>query len=610
MKIKLLKIHNYRSICDLEMECLSLTTLIGPNNHGKSNVLSALEFALSTSFKPIEQDFFFRRDSSDNQLWVEMTFDDITAQESVTFKRYILSDKCVCIRKTARILNGVIGTSYNGYIEQPGEEWLCADKANEYTKRDIIDKTPLKELVPIGGKLSRIDIEDAQQLYIDRHRDEITFSMTLEEGQLFGQKNIGGGILPDLYLIPAVRDLTDEIRVKTTTTFGRLLSRAVREMAERDPRFIEARKRLEEVVTSLNTRETEEGKSNQLAILEKAIEEDLRSWNVQVEIEVAAPEIERLFELGTDVHLNDGVKTSADRKGNGLQRALMFALLRAWAKALRAEKQTDGEVEVIPRKHSDSVIFAMEEPELFLHPHAQRRLASTLREIAETPEHQVFVCTHSTHFIDLEYYKEIAIITKTCPERGSCIRQCTSELFEGSNIEDRKKRFHMAQWINPDRGEMFFARRVVFVEGETEKVVLPYLAEKMGIFDPDVSIIDCGGKHNLSLYIAVAKAFRISYLVIHDEDPLPNPIPEGYNDNKLQEKQRTFELNKELVNLVKIPLGNLEMLSPEFETVSGVSKSQGDKKGKVLAALAYFENLDKENIPDRLKHIVTAAYGL
>ncbi|MDY6908919.1 MAG: hypothetical protein SWC40_03070 [Thermodesulfobacteriota bacterium] len=107
-----------------------------------------------------------------------------------------------------------------------------------------------------------------------------------------------------------------------------------------------------------------------MAALEKSIEEELFSWGVKVNIEVTPPELERLFELGTDVHLDDGVKTSADRKGHGLQRAMMFALLRAWAKALRSEKKPEGESDVAPRKQSDTVIFAMEESELFLHPHA------------------------------------------------------------------------------------------------------------------------------------------------------------------------------------------------------------------------------------------------
>ncbi|MDY6908918.1 MAG: hypothetical protein SWC40_03065 [Thermodesulfobacteriota bacterium] len=69
----------------------------------------------------------------------------------------------------------------------------------------------------------------------------------------------------------------------------------------------------------------------------------------------------------------------------------------------------------------------------------------------------MFLCTHSTYFVDLEHYKEVAVVTKDCAEKGSCVRQCTRDLFEGGDVKERKNRFHMAQWVNPDRGEMFFA---------------------------------------------------------------------------------------------------------------------------------------------------------
>jgi CRISPR-associated exonuclease Cas4 len=607
MRIKTVKIHNYRSIRDLEMNCMPHMILLGPNNHGKSNVLSALEFALSTSAKPIEEDIFLYRAENDNVFWVEMIFHELTNQEKNTFKRYVLSDGTVCIRKTARMVNETPEIIYNGYVEQTNIEWLQADKASDYLSRENISLTPLKALVPESGKLTKVNIEEVQQKYIEQHKNELSFTRTLENAPLLGQRNVAGGILPDFYLIPAVRDLTDEIKVKTTTNFGRLLNRAVSEMAERDPRFTEARERLAEVVRSLNARENE-GEGNRLAVLEESIEDELHSWRVKVNIEVTPPELERIFELGTNVQLDDGVKTAADRKGHGLQRALMFALLRTWAKVLREEKR-QGEEAVSPRRQSDTVIFAMEEPELFLHPQAQRKLAASLREIAETTDHQVFLCTHSTHFVDLENYKEIAIITKDYPERGSCVRQSMRELFVGEGIEDRKKRFHMAQWINPDRSEMFFARRVVLVEGETEKVILPYLAKKLDIHDPDVSIIDCGSKHNLPLYIEIVKAFEIPYLVIHDEDPLPSPIPVDWTKDKIQEKTNTFNLNKIIKELVESPLGQVEVLSKDFEDVSGVSKMQGHKKGKALAALDYFELIEPTKVPSRLVETIHAAYG-
>lgn len=609
MRLRKLTIENYRSISNVSLDGSPQVTLLGPNNHGKSNVLSALEFGLSTSAKPTEADFFAHRAQDDNELWVEMTFSNLTKQEKNTFKRYLLSDGAVCIRKTARLQNDSVDTSYNGWTEEPEDDWLRTENASNYTARDKVNDTPLRDLVPQSGRITKAQIEQAQQTYTAGHRAELSFTRTLEGGPLLGQKNVGGGVLPEFFLIPAVRDLTEEIKIKATTTFGRLMNRAVREMAERDKRFADARAKLEEVVSALNERGRDGERANELAILEKNIEQELRAWGVRVHIEVTPPEIEKLFELGTDVHLDDGVRTTADRKGHGLQRAMMFALLRSWASALRSARTPAGTDEISPRKQSDSMIFAMEEPELFLHPHAQRRLAASLREIANTAEHQVFLCTHSTHFVDLAHYKEVILISKEDPVAGSQVRQCTDELFSGEDVEDRKKRFHMAEWINPDRGEMFFARRVIFVEGETEKVLIPYVAERQGCVDLDVSIIDCGAKHNLPLYITIAKAFEIPYLVIHDEDPLPDPIPEEWNEEKRREKQRTFGLNEQIRALVAAPLGSVKMFSPDFERACGVSRSQGAKKGKALAAIEHFEQLPTQDVPEALLQIVAAVYG-
>lgn len=603
MRLCQVKIHNYRSVNDLTLDCGSLLVLLGPNNHGKSNVLSAIEFGLSTSIKPQSKDFFYHRDPSDSSLWVEMSFTELTAQERTTFKRYILSDDTVCIRKTAEIGDGGVDVSFNGWLDQPDQEWLRADRAGDYASREKVKATPLSDLVPQSGRVTKADIEAAQNLYIQDHESEINFTKTLEQGPLLGSRNVGGGVLPEFYIIPAVRDLTDEIKIKATTNFGRLMSRAVQEMAERDPRFVEAREQLKTVISSLNERDGES--KNELAALEKSIEEELKSWGVQVNIEVTPPELEKLFELGTELELNDGTPTPASDKGHGLQRAVIFALLRSWASTLRADKRNEESGDTSPRKQSESVIFAMEEPELFLHPHAQRKLSGSLREIAGSPEHQVVLCTHSTYFVDLANYKEIAIITKEDAKEGSQVRQHRDELFSGEGLDDRKKRFRMAHWINPDRGEMFFAKRVVFVEGETEKVAIPFVGQMMSLVDPDVSIVDCGSKFNLPLYVEIAKAFGVRYIVVHDEDP----IPDGLEGDKLAKKQRTFAVNAELKTAVESPLGDIEIFAPDFEQACGIPKAQGEKKGKSLAALEYLEDKQENDIAERLRSVVKAVYS-
>ena len=74
-----------------------------------------------------------------------------------------------------------------------------------------------------------------------------------------------------------------------------------------------------------------------------------------------------------------------------------------------------------------------------------------------------------------------------------------------------------------------------FVEGETEKVVFPYLADKLECINHEISIIDCGSKFNIPMYIEIANAFKIPYLVVHDEDPIPEKLPDKEDIRKLIE---------------------------------------------------------------------------
>lgn len=614
MRITRVRIHSFRSIRDLALECQPLMVLLGPNNHGKSNLLAAIEFVLSTSSKPSPDDFFSLRQVGENDLWVEIEFTELTAQEKITFKRYVNGAGGIKIRKTARIGEGAaVDVSYHGHVSEPTEWWLRSDAVDKLTKRDEVEKAAqtipaLNELLQEKGKIFKKTVEEFQSTYIEQNRGDLSFDETLETSPLLGTKNVAGGVLPDFYLVPAVRDLSDETKVKATTTFGKLLQRAVQEMALRDPQFVELRGKLDALIKTLNATEGQpETRPTQLAAMEAAIAAELKPWGVKVAIEINPPELERIFELGTRLHLDDGLKTLAEQKGHGLQRAVVFALLRAWARALRAAP-AEGEA-LAARKASESVVFAIEEPELFLHPHAQRRLASAIRDISETAEHQVFLCTHSTHFVDLDQHKSIAIISKESSQTGTTARQCTVDLFQGEGAKERRDRFHMASWINPDRGEIFFARKVVLVEGETDAATLAYLGTKLDCFDTDVSVVDCGSKHNLPLYVALLNAFQIPYVVVHDEDPLPDPIPAEWSGERKAAAQRAFAANEEVRRLVKKSLGKVEMLSPNFETVAGVSKSQGEKKGKAVAALDYFQGLEVAAIPPRLQELVRAAFA-
>lgn len=599
MRIAHIHIHNFCSIRDLELDVTDVTedfmVFLGPNNHGKSNMLRAIEFVLTPSAKVDKDDFFKFAENGDNTLWVEVVFVDLTDREKERLNAYLLCNCSVKVRKTAKLRDDDnVDIEYHGYIEEPEEWWLKPDAKERLGSRDAIQDAAneVPELQGLlnqypTGRITTRQVHKFQVDYIQKHREQLHFSEVLRELTFSGKKTVPPDIFPDFYLVPAVRDLNDEIRTKNTSLLGRLLHRSVQEMTANHADVIDLQSTISGLFGKLNDRSgtgEEQSQSSPLTRLETGIRQELQDWETTVAIELVAPDITTLFS-DTRLHIDDGVQTLADRKGHGLQRAILFALLRVVAASLRTDSGDDSNTSHSAQTVAESVIFAIEEPEMFLHPHAQRRLSRVLHEIAGAQHHQVFITTHSTHFVDMDKYRSIAIINKTRPQTGTSVRQCTRELFESA--KEKKKRFHMAAWVNPDRSEMFFARKVVFVEGETEHTIIPFLADKLGVFKPDVSIVDCGGKCNLPLYIDIANAFSLQYVVLHDKDI------------------GTDSLNDEIQNIIDTQSGSCKIFEPDFERVAGIPKASREK-GKALTALEFFR--DKDDISEDLANVVRTCY--
>lgn len=114
MKIRELTIYNWRSIHKLSLSAEDLMIFIGQNNHGKSNILSAILFF----FGEISLDVLdFHRDRED--LFVEVLFGDLDDGDRTTFKKYVTSKNNIRVRKEAT--KDCVFT-YHGYVEVPEED--------------------------------------------------------------------------------------------------------------------------------------------------------------------------------------------------------------------------------------------------------------------------------------------------------------------------------------------------------------------------------------------------------------------------------------------------------------------------------------------------------
>lgn len=509
MRIETIKIENWRSINHLTASLNDLAVIIGQNNHGKSNIISALLFFFG-KIKPDKQDFL----DTELQAFVELKFIELDESDRTTFKKYLSNDNSITVRK---LLQSDLKFSYHGYFELPNEEWLNPANAGNYISRDSISETPLVDFVPENGRITKALVEQAQTEYINLNIADLEFEYILEEGNFLGLKTVAQGIFGDIFFIPAVKSANEELKPNGSSVFSDLYAKILNKLAESNQIYVEAKRQVIQLVSILNRTNQDGGENTdrpeELSAFERNIAEELGNWNTSIEIEVTPPNIDDIFKVGTQIWINDGVKTDVNRKGNGLQRALIFALIKSYANIIRQENRLPN-LEAGNRQASDSSYFIIEEPELYLHPQAQRDLYFTLKTLSEN-NNQVIVTTHSNSFVDISEYKSLIIAKKENVVDGTTIKQCISDLFSQM---DEKRKLNLIYWINPERSELFFAKKVILVEGQTDKTIIPFLAKILSIFRNDYTLIDCGSKDNMPLYLKLLNGFRLKYTVVYDND--------------------------------------------------------------------------------------------
>jgi len=199
------------------------------------------------------------------------------------------------------------------------------------------------------------------------------------------------------------------------------------------------------------------------------------------------------FYKNLDLVIRDhGFTISAIEVGEGFQNAIVLAVLRAFEETKRK-----------------GAILLIEEPEMFLHPQMQRSLYKTLQKIGET--NQVIYTTHSPHFVSVPEYRDVLLVRRN--GEGTCV-------IQSSLATDNRRREKFLKELDPERSELFFTRRLLLVEGDTEKLSYPGYAAKLGL-DLDrrgATIVEVGGKRNLKDFADLAISFQIPVGVVYDKD--------------------------------------------------------------------------------------------
>lgn len=176
-------------------------------------------------------------------------------------------------------------------------------------------------------------------------------------------------------------------------------------------------------------------------------------------------------------------------------------------------------------EYNRGTILLYEEPELFIHPHLMRRLKASLKELADHPNWQVIVTTHSPFLIHVgEDPQSLVILRRKNGFSPPEICYLEHDPFAGEDQNYEREALRATLDFHPTVCEAFFAQRVVLVEGDTELAVLVHQSELCAWagLDPlqasNCTVVSCGGKWTIPGMARLLKAFKIPFRVVHDRD--------------------------------------------------------------------------------------------
>lgn len=526
MRISRVHVTNFRAIADAAIDMEGLTCLIGSNNSGKSAFLKAIDLFFSNAPKIDDDDFHAH--TFDKPIDITLTLIDLTPDELKLFESNLINGELIVTRQLIRGNPKDSGNFFVAALVNPAFS-DCRNEKGKSERRDLYKKLQEKFDLPnvknadeIDPKLEEWESNKENEKYLKRER----------VGSFRGWKNVAIGQLKgktDFILVPAVRDAAQETG-EGKSPAKQLIDTIAKQTIENNEAFktfkAKTDAQLKEFTNPDNVPALAEISGALSVILQQYYAESslIATWQPITEFPIQFP--------SAHIAVKDHeFVSSVDRVGHGLQRAVIITVLEYLAK-----QRYSGATEEEFKQPQSDLLIAIEEPEIYQHPTKQRHFSYVLNELASSfNKHtgirvQIILATHSPLFVHLARFNEVRIARRKVDEPRNVliskltVNECSIAL---ANFHTPPKtpfsesafaaKLHI---FNSEISEGFFAKKIILVEGPSDKAILEafYRRKSRSCLSEGICIVNVGGKKSLDKPTYIFSSLKIPTYTLMDND--------------------------------------------------------------------------------------------